>query len=74
MALTRWERKALLRHGAVRDIALETGCTQSHVSQVINDKRRSPRVEAVVARIVGLPVDEVFPAREIIAAEPASAA
>lgn len=58
--MTRWERKAALGHGAVREIAKRTGKSESHTSHVINGNRRDRKIEVAVARMVGRPVDEVF--------------
>jgi hypothetical protein len=60
MALTKWERKEKLGHGAVREIAGATELSEGHVSQVINGKRRDRVVEVAVARRLQMPVDEVF--------------
>lgn len=60
MAMTRWERKAALRHGAVTEIARRVGVTKQHVSHVLNDKRRDRKVEVAAARMIGRPVDDVF--------------
>lgn len=65
MALTKWERKEKLGHGAVKDIATTTERSEGHVSQVINGKRRDRVVEVAVARRLQMPVDEVFePAKQ----------
>jgi hypothetical protein len=61
MPMSRWDRKALLPHGAVTQIAQRTGRAKSHVSSVIHGHRRDRRVEVAVARLLRLPVDEVFP-------------
>lgn len=60
MALSKWERKERLGHGAVKEIAEATERSEGHVSQVINGKRRDRVVEVAVARRLQLPVDEVF--------------
>ena len=60
MALTKWERKERLGHGAVKEIAEATDRSEGHVSQVINGKRRDRVVEVAVARRLQMPVDEVF--------------
>lgn len=60
MALTKWERKERLGHGAVKDIATATARSEGHVSQVINGKRRDRVVEVAAARRLQMPVDEVF--------------
>lgn len=64
MAMTRWERKAALAYGATAEIADKLELTRGHVSQVVNGKRRDRRVEVAVARKVGRPVRDVFPALE----------
>jgi transcriptional regulator with XRE-family HTH domain len=70
MPLTALERKAemVLRQVTQQDIANGLGLTQSHVSEVIRGKRRSPRVEQAVAEALGRPVEEVFGAAETVAA------
>lgn len=60
MALTKWERKERLGHGAVKEIATATERAEGHVSMVINGKRRDRVVEVAVARRLQMPVDEVF--------------
>jgi hypothetical protein len=60
MTMTAAERKAALGHGAVTRIARRTKRAIGHVSQVIHDKRRDPKVERDVARLLGRPVEEVF--------------
>lgn len=60
MAMTRWERKAALGHGAVKEIADALGLSRPHVSQVLNGHRRDRKVEVAAARKLGKPVDEVF--------------
>jgi len=60
MALTRWERKERLGHGAAKKIAEATDRSESHVSMVINEKRRDRVVEVAIARRLQMPVDEVF--------------
>lgn len=60
MAMQPGERKAALRHGAVTEIARQTGRTLGHVSQVIHGKRRDRKVEVAAARKIGRPVHEVF--------------
>lgn len=73
MPLSRWDRKALLPHGAVTQIASRTGRAKSHVSSVIHGHRRDRRVEVAVARLLRLPVDDVFPpARETAAPQEAA--
>lgn len=60
MAMSRWERKAALRHGAMKEVAKRTGRTLGHVSEVVRGNRRDRKVEVAIARAVGKPVDEVF--------------
>lgn len=62
MALTRWERKERLGHGAVKEIAAATERSEAHVSRVVNGHRRDRVVEVAVARRLQLPVDAVFEA------------
>jgi len=60
MAMTRWERKAALGHGGVKEIAERVGLSHPHVSQVLNGRRRDRKVEVAIARKLNRPVDEVF--------------
>jgi hypothetical protein len=60
MPLTRWERKARLKHGAGRSIAKRCRRAESHVSEVIAGHRRDPVVEKEVARRMKLSVEEAF--------------
>lgn len=61
MPLSRIERKERLGFGGQSKIAKRTKRTRGHVSQVVNGIRHDPRVERAVARVLGLPVEEVFP-------------
>ena len=61
MSLTASERKQRLGRGRAAGIARQLKRSEGHVSQVINGLRRDPVVEAVVAKRIGLPVEEVFP-------------
>lgn len=61
MPLTASERKQRLGRGKAAGIARQLKRSEGHVSQVINGLRRDPVVEAVVAKRIGLPADEVFP-------------
>lgn len=63
MAMTRIDRKAALIQARVRmtDLAKQLGVHVSHVSHVVNDRRRSPRVEQAIADAIGKPVARVFP-------------
>lgn len=65
MPMSPLDRKVALlrREKTVTEIANELGVTISHVSQVINGKRRSPRVEHAVAELIGKPVTQVFPSQ-----------
>ena len=56
------DRKAeLVRLGVTAaEIARTLGLARAHVSQVLAGSRRSPRVEAEVARVIGKPVERVF--------------
>jgi len=62
MTMTPEDRKAELvrRRVTAAAIARALGVARAHVSQVLAGTRRSPRVEAEVARILELPVEEVF--------------
>lgn len=60
MALSKWERKERLGHGAIREIAKATTRSEGHVSQVVNGKRRDRVVEVAVARRLQMAVDDVF--------------
>ncbi len=60
MALTKWERKAKLRYGAVTSIARRCRRSKGHVSSVISGPRRDAVVEREVARRMKLPVVAVF--------------
>lgn len=57
------ERRAeLVRRGVkVASIARELGITGPSVSQVINERRSTPRIKEAIAKAIGKPVDEVFP-------------
>lgn len=61
MPLSKWERKERLGHGAATKIAEKVGRSQPHVSRVISGERPDRKVEVAVARMLGLPVTEVFP-------------
>lgn len=64
MPLSMWERKAKLGYGGVRAVAKRTARSESHVSQVLRCEqtaRRDGKVERVVAKLIGLPVEAVFP-------------
>lgn len=61
MALTKWERKERLGHGAATRIAKKIGKSQPHVSRVILGERQDREVEVVVARKLRMPVAEAFP-------------
>lgn len=58
------DRKAeLVRRGkSISSVARELDVAPSHVNQVVNDKRRSPRVEQAIADAIEMPVHEVFEA------------
>lgn len=60
MAMSKWQRKERLGHGAAQKIATLLELTRGHVAMVIRGDRRDARVEAVVAGMLGRPVDEVF--------------
>jgi hypothetical protein len=52
----------LRREVTLASIARELNVTDGHVSQVVSGKRRSPVVEAAVAKAIGRPVGDVFSA------------
>ena len=66
--MTPYEIKKELGYGALTKVARRLKVTLPHVSQVVSGKRRSPRVERVVARRIGKPVDQVFPVQQETAA------
>jgi hypothetical protein len=66
MSLTKYERKERLGPGAITRVARRTRRSIGHVSQVVRGLRRDPKVEREVARRIGLPVEEVFPAIESV--------
>ena len=68
MGMSRWERKAALPYGAAKQIAERLGVAEPHVSQVLHGKRRDRRVEVAIARMIGKPVDEVFPPKDEVLA------
>jgi hypothetical protein len=73
MAMTYYERKALLPHGAVSRVAEDAGCAPSKVSAVLSGRVRDRDVEARLSRLMrkadGSPVSvvEAFgpPARKL---------
>lgn len=66
MPMTRRERKAALvaRGVSQAEIARAVPCSEAYVSDVIAGNRRSDRIEELVARAIGKPVEDVFPPRE----------
>lgn len=62
MPMTPADRKAeLVRRGkSISSVARELGVVAAHVNQVVNDKRRSLRVEQAIADAIEMPVEEVF--------------
>lgn len=64
MTLTPDEIKAGLKWGGVTRVAVATGTTKGHVSQVIHGLRRHRKVEVAVARRLRSKVDEVFPVQQ----------
>ena len=44
-----------------KDVAAKLGVDKSTVSQVINGRRRSRRIEKALARILGVPRKVLFP-------------
>ena len=61
MALSKYDRKERLGYGAAKQIAVATGRSEGHVSQVLSGKRSDRKVEVAVARRLQMPVAEVFP-------------
>lgn len=59
------QRKALWkqRNGNRSEIAREAGVTVSHVRYVLDGVRRSPAIEEMIAKVLGVPVDVAFPPR-----------
>jgi predicted transcriptional regulator len=70
MPMSPLDRKAeLIRKGvSLTSIAETLGVTPQHVSQVLSGKRRSPTVEAEVARCLAQDVGDVFPETEAVRA------
>lgn len=64
-------RKSLLWGKGLRqmDLATRWGISQSFVSQLISGENRSPKYEKLFAKIVGEPVEKLFPPRVQDAAE-----
>lgn len=62
MTMTPADRKAeLVRRGkSITSVARELGLAPPHVNQVVNNKRRSARVEQAIADAIGMPVEDVF--------------
>lgn len=64
IAMTRWERKDRLSHGAQKRVAERLGIDQALVSRVVNTEKTGVRhagIEQAVADEIGLPVEAVFP-------------
>lgn len=61
MTLTPTERKRKLRRGTAKDIAIQTGTTRGHVSQVLSGKRPDRHVERIAARKLRMKIEDVFP-------------
>lgn len=62
--MTPYEIKKQLGRGTLTKVARRLDVQVGHVSQVVSGKRRSRRVERVIARRLGKKADEVFPVRE----------
>lgn len=64
MALTRFERKARLRHGDAIKVAAECKCSQAYVSEVLADKAGegpvARKVQVALARKMKLRVAQAF--------------
>lgn len=69
MAVSKWERKALIPHGAGAAVAREVGCSRAYVSLVVatgGGKSKVARaVRAGLARKVGVPTRILFPESEV---------
>jgi lambda repressor-like predicted transcriptional regulator len=59
-------RKGVTMSGIARE--LDPPVSPNHVHKVVAGERRSPRIEQAIADVIGLPVAEVFPDREHVAA------
>lgn len=62
--LTRWQRKERLGHGGVTRLAQIAGVHTSYVSQVLNGRKRSDRIEQLITAAIGKPGEMVFPPRD----------
>lgn len=51
----------VLRGVKSKDIAHETGVTETWVSLVLNGRRKSPRIRKAIANAVGIPVEDLWP-------------
>ena len=56
MALSYYERKARLKHGVLKDIAKDAGCSVGQASRVLSGARRDRRIERLIARRLRDPV------------------
>jgi transcriptional regulator with XRE-family HTH domain len=70
MPMTAKQRKIALIEAEVTmaEIAREMGVSGAHISQIIAGTRRSPRIEAKVAEVIGVPAEEVFGCATTVAA------
>lgn len=71
ITLSRWERKERLGQGALRRIAGALGIHESLVSKVLHTettRKRHAAIEQAIATEIGLPVEQVFPPRQSVAA------
>lgn len=73
MPLSIAERKHRMPFGAQRQVATEEEVSESYISAVMNDEvfpkteptqAKLARVQAALARRLGLPVEEVFPPKD----------
>jgi transcriptional regulator with XRE-family HTH domain len=59
----------LMRRGiTLADIAREVDVSRSAVTQVVLDQIRSAEIEAAIAKHLGEPVEQLFPAKQTVAA------
>jgi lambda repressor-like predicted transcriptional regulator len=56
-------KTALLEAGvSIAEVAREAGVTRTTAWCVLHDKTRSRRIEEIFARVIGEPVEKLFPA------------
>lgn len=70
MPMTPFDRKVALmrKRVSLAQIGTDLGVSRQFVSEVVRGTRRSERVEAAVAEVIGKPVTAVFDPREVAAA------